>query len=123
MERHEWQLEYNDTDLEIRSPDEVAELRVRPYECTPSPTLSDLHSLTLQLPNSQGRPVSEVAVGQFFGYMFDVIDLADNLLIRQYVVSLAEIMLDVTFICPSDSQGEYLQQVQPILDSCRDSRP
>ena len=122
-ESHGWELDYDDTDLELRSPDGLAELKVRPYECSPSPGLPDLHSLTMQIPQSSGKTITEVQVGQYYGYAFDDVDPIDDMFVRSHVVSLAEIMLDVTFYCPEGTQDQYLPQVQPILDSLRDNRP
>ena len=120
---HGWELDYDDTDLELRSPDGRAQLRVRPYECTPAPSMADLLSLIKQLPESNGNTTAEVRVGQYYGYALDSIDPADGTFIRDHVVSLAEIVLDVTFYCPSGSQDQYLPLVEPIIDSLRDNRP
>ena len=120
---HGWSMEFDDTDLELRSPDGHAELRVRPYQCASSPALSDLHALISQLPESHGKSITETQVGQYYGYVFDSVDPKDGMFIRDHVVSLAEIVLDITFFCPDGTQDQYLPQLQPILESLCDNRP
>jgi hypothetical protein len=121
IDPHGWSLEPEDGDVVLTSPDSNAELHIAAQDFGAVPSLGDLHTIAHR--RCDGSDVRGVTCGQFSGVCFDANDESENQFIREFVVSLAEIVLFVTFSCPAAAQQLYVDSLSQIVSSFRDNRP